>query len=96
MAKLPMLDEHNKAYIRREKRLIDEARRLLNKGILDARLRKALTAAGLPQTVVRDIEYPADVKVAEELLNHEWERLHDHMRANFDQKQVDKIFDELR
>ncbi len=97
MDKAPPLTAHARKHIRDQKRILDEAHRLLKKGIVDDRLRKSLSAAGISFDILKNLHKVTtkDRAIVEKLLLHEWERLHDHSREFFDTTQVDKLFDEL-
>lgn len=86
MPKLPRLETHNIAFLKRKKRDIDKARDMLRRLPLNERVRNALFTAGLPRMLA---DNAPDRKTAEALLDDYWNVVQAVMEDNFDRRHVE-------
>jgi hypothetical protein len=92
MAKLPRLEVHNIAYLKKKKRALDEAQRLLRQLPLNERVRNALFTAGVMRLLADNVR---DIPSAEALLKEHWDTVREVMCGNFSDRHVNVVFEEL-
>jgi hypothetical protein len=90
----PKLSELNITYLRKQWRAIAEVRKRIMKVLINERVRNALIDAGVRPYLARHLA-ASDSGMADTLLRDRWTSLEEIFAANFDPKDVDRVFREI-